>query len=432
MKRFKIYTLGCKVNQYETEAVEELLEKEGYILDPDDEADVVLINTCTVTNESDRKSRQIIRRHKRKNPDCKVVVFGCYAQVAREEVAKIEGVDLVLGTKNRRDIPEHLTSLFEGAEQIIDVESHEPGEAFETLKIKEIEGRTRAYMKVQDGCNQYCSYCIIPYARGFIRSRDLEESVQEAERLAKNGFKEVVLTGIHIGSYGKDLEGDLGLIDLIEAIAGVEGIERVRLSSVEPMTITEDFLSRVEKLENFMPHFHLSLQSGAAKTLRAMNRKYTPEDYRETVERIRRVYPDAGITTDVIVGFPGETEEDFEESYAFVEEMAFSDLHVFPYSQRRNTPAAKRSDQVPGEIKKDRAARMIELGKAMRREFIGTIAGKSYPVLFEEEKDGLFFGYTPNYLRVGVASDENIQNALEYVTIVKENDDIILGHMGKE
>lgn len=432
MRRFKIYTLGCKVNQYETEAVEEILEGEGYVLDTEEDADVVLINTCTVTNESDRKSRQIIRRHKRKNPHCKVVVFGCYAQVSQEEVAKIEGVDLVLGTKNRGELPRHLEELFKGADQIVDVEKHSQGDSFENLAIKEVEGRTRAYMKVQDGCNQYCSYCIIPYARGFIRSRDIEDTVKEAARLGKNGFREVVLTGIHIGSYGKDLEEDLSLVDLIEAIDEVEGIERIRLSSVEPMTITDEFLKRVKELKSFMPHFHLSLQSGAGQTLKDMNRNYTPDEYRETVKRIRKYYPDAGITTDVIVGFPGESDEDFKESYEFVREMAFSDLHVFPYSRRKNTPAAKRKDQIHGDVKKERAREMIELGREMHREFIEKLSGKSYPVLFEEEKDDLYFGYTPNYLRVAVKSDKNLQNLLEYVTIEGEDGGQLRGRIGKE
>ena len=432
MRRFKIYTLGCKVNQYETEAVEEMLEEEGYILDTEEDADVVLINTCTVTNESDRKSRQIIRRHKRKNPHCKVVVFGCYAQVSEKEVAEIEGVDLVLGTKNRGELPRYLEELFKGADQIVDVEKHAQGDPFENLAIKEVEGRTRAYMKVQDGCNQYCSYCIIPYARGFIRSRDIEDAVKEAERLGKNGFREVVLTGIHIGSYGKDLEEDLSLVDLIESIDEVEGIDRIRLSSVEPMTITDEFLKRVKDLKSFMPHFHLSLQSGAGQTLKDMNRNYTPDEYRETVKRIRKYYPDAGITTDVIVGFPGESDEDFKESYEFVKEMAFSDLHVFPYSRRKNTPAAKRKDQIHGDVKKERAREMIELGREMHRKFIEKLAGESYPVLFEEEKDDLYFGYTPNYLRVAVNGDKNLQNHLEYVTIEGEDDGQLMGRIGKE
>ena len=322
--------------------------------------------------------------------------------------------------------------LFKGADQIVDVEKHAQGDPFENLAIKEVEGRTRAYMKVQDGCNQYCSYCIIPYARGFIRSRDIEDAVKEAERLGKNGFREVVLTGIHIGSYGKDLEEELFLVDLIEAIDEVEGIDRIRLSSVEPMTITDEFLKRVKELKSFMPHFHLSLQSGAGQTLKDMNRNYTPDEYRETVKRIRKYYPDAGITTDVIVGFPGESDEDFKESYEFVKEMAFSDLHVFPYSRRKNTPAAKRKDQIHGDVKKERAREMIELGREMHRKFIEKLAGESYPVLFEEEKDDLYFGYTPNYLRVAVNSDKNLQNHLEYVTIEGEDDGQLMGRIGKE
>lgn len=432
MRRFKTYTLGCKVNQYETEAVEEMLEKEGYGHDGSMDVDLAIINTCTVTNESDRKSRQIIRRHKRENPDCKVVVIGCYAQVSAEEVAKIEGVDLVLGTKDRDALPGYVEELFQGADQIVHVRAHEQGEDFEHLEIKEIEDRTRAYMKVQDGCNQYCAYCIIPYARGFIRSRAMDDAVSEAKRLARSGFKEIVLTGIHVGSYGKDLSEDVGLVDLIEVMDEVEGIERIRLSSIEPMTVTEDFLHRVSKLKSFMPHFHLSLQSGAEKTLREMNRNYTPDAYLDTVRRIRRVFPDAGITTDVIVGFPGESDEDFEESLDFVEEMGFSRLHVFPYSMRKNTPAARRKDQIPGPVKKERTARMIALGDKLASDFVKERIGKTFPVLFEEKKDDKNYGYTPNYIYLYVEGKEDLRNSLQYVTIEGEKDGEIVGRIRKE
>ena len=432
MRRFKTYTLGCKVNQYETEAVEEMLGKEGYGHDESMDVDLAIINTCTVTNESDRKSRQIIRRHKRENPQCKVVVIGCYAQVSAEEVAKIDGVDLVLGTKDRTALPGYIDALFQGAEQIVHVRAHEQGEDFEQLEIKEIEDHTRAYMKVQDGCNQYCTYCIIPYARGFIRSRDMRDAVEEAKRLAASGFREIVLTGIHVGSYGKDLSEDVALVDLIEAMDQVAGIERIRLSSIEPMTVTDDFLNRVAKLKHFMPHFHLSLQSGAEKTLREMNRNYTPEEYGDTVARILHVFPDAGLTTDVIVGFPGESEEDFEESMNFVEEMGFSRLHVFPYSMRKNTPAARRKDQIPGPVKKERAARMIALGDKLAADFVKERIGKTYPVLFEEKKDGKNYGYTPNYMYVAVEGKEDLRNTLECVTIEGEKGGEITGRIRKE
>ncbi|WP_215507085.1 tRNA (N(6)-L-threonylcarbamoyladenosine(37)-C(2))-methylthiotransferase MtaB [Peptoniphilus sp. EMRHCC_23] len=432
MRRFKTYTLGCKVNQYETEAVEEMLEKEGYGHDESMDVDLAIINTCTVTNESDRKSRQIIRRHKRENPQCKVVVIGCYAQVSAEEVAKIDGVDLILGTKDRTALPGYIDALFQGAEQIVHVRAHEQGEDFEQLEIKEIEDHTRAYMKVQDGCNQYCTYCIIPYARGFIRSRDMRDAVEEAKRLAASGFKEIVLTGIHVGSYGKDLSEDVALVDLIEAMDEVAGIERIRLSSIEPMTVTDDFLNRVAKLKHFMPHFHLSLQSGAEKTLREMNRNYTPEEYGDTVARILDVFPDAGLTTDVIVGFPGESEEDFRESMNFVEEMGFSRLHVFPYSMRKNTPAARRKDQIPGPVKKERAARMIALGDKLAADFVKERIGITYPVLFEEKKDGKNYGYTPNYMYVAVEGKEDLRNTLECVTIEGEKGGEITGRIRKE
>lgn len=430
--RFSTYTLGCKVNQYETEAVEEMLEAAGYIRDQSDEADIALINTCTVTNTSDQKSRQIIRRHKRKRKDCIVVVLGCYAQVSPEEVAAVEGVDLVLGTKNRANLLEDLEAVRRGEGPIVDVEEHERTDPFEALHVEDAEARTRAYMKVQDGCNRYCSYCIIPYARGFIRSRAIDDAVKEARCLAQNGFREVVLTGIHIGSYGKDLDEAVELIDLIEAIGAVDGILRIRLSSVEPMTITDEFLQRVQKIPSFMPHFHLSLQSGSKKVLEEMNRKYTPAEYKETVENIRRYFPDAGITTDVIAGFPGETEEEFEEGLAFVRDIGFSDLHVFPYSMRKNTPAAKREDQIPKAIKNRRAQRLIEAGKEMHKKFAESMVGRRFSVLFEEEKDGKYYGFTPNYLRVFVESDEDLHNAVRCVTIQGIREEEIIAVLGKE
>lgn len=418
MKRFNAWTLGCKVNQYETEALEELLKGEGYVKASNDEAaDLILINTCTVTNLSDRKSRQIIRKAKRLNPESIVVVAGCYAQISPEEVAEIDGVDIIIGTSEREKLLTYIEQVKMDNISIVAVDPHRQNERFENLNIETTEERTRAYLKVQDGCNQYCSYCIIPYARGFIRSRSLEDSLAEAYRLSQKGFKEIILTGIHIGSYGKDLEENIGLIDLIEAIAKVEGIKRIRLSSIEPMTITEDFMERAVSCGKLMDHFHLSLQSGCNKVLKEMNRNYTCEEYRETVERIRNYMPFAGITTDIIVGFPGESDIDFQETLDFVDSIGFSRIHVFPYSKREGTPAAKRLDQVQGEVKHERSKKLIELGEKLSSDFIEQNINRNLLVLFEESIEGKAYGYSSNYLRICVEEQKDLHNSIGYAKI---------------
>ena len=350
MKKVAFYTLGCKVNQYETEAMSELFEKNGYeICNFEDFADIYVINTCTVTSMSDRKSRQIIRRAKKQNENAYIIVTGCYAQTARDEVAKIEGVNLVLGAQERDKIVELTKAHFENPfySDSFDI-SHT--HTFEPLEIGEFKSRTRAYIKVQEGCNQFCSYCIIPYARGPIRSRDIDDVIKETERLAMAGFTEVTYVGIHIASYGLDKK-NYGLADLLCLADKVDGIKRIRLSSIEPMTLNREFVEKVSGAEKLFHHFHLSLQSGADETLKRMNRRYTTSEYFEIVSGLRSAFPDVSITTDIMVGFPGETDEEFAKTCAFLEKVSFSGAHIFQYSRRKGTPADSFENQIPSEIK---------------------------------------------------------------------------------
>lgn len=403
MKRAAFYTLGCKVNQYETEAISGIFEQNGYeIVDFETAADVYVINTCTVTNLSDRKSRQMIRRAKHHNEASVVVVVGCYAQTAPEEVERIPGVNLILGTKDRSRIMEHIDSLGPQTRPVTFVDDIMKTREFEGLNLTTYKGRTRAFLKIQEGCSQFCSYCIIPYARGPIRSRRPEEVVNEVKSLADRGFKEIVLTGIHVASYGKDL-GNTTLLDIMKRINGVQGIERLRLGSLEPTVINEEFVQTALGLEKLCPHFHISLQSGCDATLKRMNRKYTRSEYREIVDRLRRNIPDAAITTDVMVGFPGETQEEFEAAYQFLSEINLMQLHIFKYSPRKGTPAATFKDQVTPEIKEERSKRLIELSGRCTFEYNQRYAGKVVKVLYEQEaagRDGWMEGLTPNYIRV--------------------------------
>lgn len=419
-KIFSTLTLGCKVNQYETEAMAELFIAAGYRPreESDSYADVYLINTCTVTNLSDRKSRQMIRRAKRENPKGIVAVVGCYSQVNPEEVAAIDEVDIILGTKDRDKIVDYCESYGEEKRRIMAVENIRNFREFEHIHIETQEDMTRAYIKVQDGCNQFCTYCIIPYARGPIRSRTLEDAKKQGEALAKNGYRELILTGIHIGSYGKDLE-NVALIDLIETIAEIPGIERIRLSSMEPHSITEDFMKRAVATGKLCDHFHLSLQNGSDPILKAMNRHYTAEEYYEKTELIRKYMPNAGLTTDIIVGFPTETEKDFEVTCDFVKKVGFSRIHVFKYSPRRGTKAATMEGQISGAVKQDRSHRLISLGEEMTREFISKEKSMVQRVLFErEETPGIYEGYTTNYIRVAVSSDKDLKNSIKRVKII--------------
>ncbi|NLW41390.1 MAG: tRNA (N(6)-L-threonylcarbamoyladenosine(37)-C(2))-methylthiotransferase MtaB [Tissierellia bacterium] len=429
MKRVAFYTLGCKVNQYETEAMEELFKNRGYeIVSNREEADIYIINTCTVTNLGDRKSRQFIRRAKKMNEDSIIAAVGCYSQVAPEEVEAIDGVDIVVGTTDRNrivDLCEEAKSKNKKINVVKDIKYHKE---FEPLNISDLPYKTRAYIKIQEGCNQFCSYCIIPYARGPIRSRDLEDIIMEAKRLAKAGFKEIILTGIHVTSYGKDLKG-LSLTDVIEEVAKIDGIERIRLSSIEPTFVDKDFLERVVKTGKLCDHFHLSLQSGSDSVLKRMNRKYTTKEYRDIVKLIREYMPEAGITTDIIVGFPGETDEEFEESYRFVEDIRFSRIHVFKYSPRKGTPASQFKEQIPGDIKQIRSDRLIRLGDELMEEFHKAFIGRTLELLLEEEKDGFIEGYTTNYIRVKVKGHNDLQGKILPVRISGQEEDFLIGEI---
>lgn len=418
-KKIAFITLGCKVNLYDTEAMAELFTEKGYeVVDFEEYADVYLINTCTVTNLGDKKSRQMIRRAKRINPNSVVVATGCYAQVASEEVAKIEGINIVIGTKNRSEIVETVENYVAENGVVNNVSDIMGEKEFEPLQISRLTNRTRAYIKIQEGCNRYCTYCIIPYARGPIRSRKPEEVIEEVKKLAENGFKEVVLTGIHVASYGLDL-GNITLADIIEKVHSVNGIERIRFSSMEPLAIDDDFVARMAKLPKVCDHYHLSLQSGCNRTLKRMNRKYNAEQYAEACERLRNAFPNVAITTDIIVGFPDETEEDFKESLAFAKKMKLDKIHTFPYSPKKGTPAAKMKNQISGDVKSQRSKEMIALSDKMNVDFLNNNIGKTVPVLFEDMENGFWQGHTTNYIKVLVKSDENLNNKIVDVKLDK-------------
>lgn len=429
MKKAAFYTLGCKVNQYETQSMKELFLNDGYeIVSFEEYADVYIINTCTVTRMSDRKSRQIIRRAKKINPDAQIVVAGCYSQTNPKEVMEIEGVNLVLGTKDRKNIVEYVKNLSSDEQKsyISDImKAHE----FEELNITKYEERTRAYIKIQEGCNQFCSYCIIPYARGPIRSRAEDEVLKETEKLVNNGYTEIIYTGIHVASYGID-KGKPMLSDLLKKANEIKGLNRIRLSSIEPMTLNEDFVKEINDCRKLCHHFHLSLQSGCDETLKRMNRKYTTAEYRAIVEGLRKNYPNVAITTDIMVGFPGETEEEFNKTLEFVKEIKFSDAHVFKYSKRNGTVAARRDDQIPPMIKEERSKKLIKLCESLRDEYILSFVGETLEVLFEQEvKDGYFEGKTSNYITVYVKINENLQGQYKNVMIKSIKNGIAYGEI---
>ncbi len=424
MSKVAFYTLGCKVNQYETEAMIEAFDKKGYeIVSYNGYADIYIINTCTVTNMGDRKSRQIIRRALDYNKDAFIAVVGCYSQIAPQEVMEIEGVQLVLGTDKRSKIVEMVEKAIKKSSKTNAVTDIMQIDKFEEMDISQYKNRTRAFIKIQEGCDQYCSYCIIPYARGHVRSRNTDSIVEEVKRLAQSGFVEVVLTGIHIGSYGKDLN-NISLIDIIEKIHEIDGIERIRMSSVEPKTLDDNFIQRLSKLKKICQHFHLSMQSGCDETLKRMNRKYTTGEYREVVNNLRRKFSEVAITTDVIVGFPGETDEEFEKTLDFVDEISFSAMHIFKYSPRKGTPAERHKNQISGEIKEERSNRLIALAKGKEREFINRFIGNEFNVLFEQElkdRKGFYEGLTHNYIRVIAESPREINGKILKV-ILKDVD----------
>lgn len=428
MKKAASFALGCKVNQYESEAIAELFAEKGYeIVGIDEEADVYVINTCTVTNFGDKKSRQLIRKVKRQNENAIVAVVGCYAQTAPKELMEIAGVNLVIGTKDRAQIVE----MVEQYDRANGVENHVSDimkeRVFEPLSIQKLANRTRAYLKIQDGCSQYCSYCIIPYARGPIRSREPQEVVAEVKRLAENGFKEVVLTGIHVASYGKDRR-DTSLPDILKQVHEVEGIERIRFSSIEPNVVTEEFAQTMATLPKVCDHFHLSLQSGCDKTLKEMNRKYDTEKYRQAAATLRKYLPKVALTTDIIVGFPGETEEDFRESYAFAEEIGFAKIHVFPYSPKRGTPAAARKDQLLNAVKAERSHMLIQLSDKMAADFLADAVGTDAEVLYERAVgEGIYEGHTTNYMKVHGRSEVDLTNRICKTHITRAEGEMLFG-----
>ena len=410
-KTVAFLTLGCKVNTYETEAVEELLKNSGYNIGRFEEyADVYIVNTCTVTAMSDKKSRQMIRRTRKLNPSAVVVVMGCYSQKAPHEILEIEEVNLVLGTSNRKAILGEIENITSQDKRII-VEDIMKIRDFEELEISEVRDRARALVKIQDGCDRFCSYCIIPFTRGPVRSRKLENIKEEVGRIVKNGYKEVVLTGIHVASYGKD-SGDMSLIDVIESIAEIDGLERIRTSSVEPLIITEEFVQRLGAVDKFCPHFHLSLQSGSDSVLSRMNRRYTSQEYREAVNTIRRTFPYAAITTDVIVGFPEETDQEFEQTYEFLKELRLYETHIFKYSPRNGTKAAEMPDQVEPAVKNSRSECLIKLNEKNKKEFENLHIGQIVDILIETHENGYATGHTKNYIKVGIKTLENLSNQI--------------------
>lgn len=435
VKKVAFYTLGCKVNQYETEAMAEAFENAGYEqVDFDRQADVYVINTCTVTGLSSRKSRQAIRKARQLNEDAIVAAVGCYPQTAKEEVESLPEVDIIAGTADRIKVPEYVEAfmtekLSRGKDKFSSVDNIMKKRDFEDLKIERYKDRTRAFLKVQEGCSQFCSYCIIPYARGPIRSRAAEDVVSEVHKLVKAGFKEAVLTGIHIASYGRDL-GELRLIDLIRLIHDVDGIERIRIGSIEPTLVTPEFVSSVSKMKKLCPHYHISLQSGCDETLARMNRRYTTAQYRKAVELLREQIPDVAVTTDVMVGFPGETDEEFEKTYEFLNDIQFSKMHVFKFSPRKGTPAATFAGQIGGSVKEERSRRVIELSDRCSKAFYNKFLGREIPVLYEQEvkgKGGMYEGLTPNYIRVLAKGDNSLVGNIVETRLISLEDEYVIG-----
>jgi threonylcarbamoyladenosine tRNA methylthiotransferase MtaB len=427
--KIAIYTLGCKVNQYETQAMEAELLRRGHTLIPFEErADAYIINTCAVTAMSGHKSRQIIRRAQKQNPAAVVGVCGCYSQTDPQAVAEL-GVDLVSGPSGRMAFLDHLERLGAARQETptVTVENIMSTRIFEELPAGGLEGRTRAMLKVEDGCVNFCSYCIIPYARGPVRSLPLDRAAEETRALEGKGYREIVLTGIEISSWGQDLKNGLTLTDLIETVCTAAPNCRVRLGSLEPRTVTEDFCRRTSSLHNLCPHFHLSLQSGCDATLKRMNRKYDTTRYYESVELLRKYYVNPGITTDLIVGFPGETEDEFAQTLEFLKKCAFTAMHIFPYSRRPGTPADKMPDQTPNAAKEERAHRAAAVADSMQRDYLQSLVGQTLPVLFEEKKNGLWRGHTPNYVEVYVESDMSLHNIEMAVSISEVKGNSLLG-----
>ena len=421
MKNISFYTLGCKVNQYETNAMMQKFQEAGYqIVDINDNiSDICVINTCTVTNMSDRKSRHMLRKIKEKNHNAIIIATGCYAQVAKKQLEEMSEVDIVIGNDEKNDIVYFLEEYMKKQQKIVEVQDISKQKEFIDMGQITYTEKTRAVIKVQDGCNQFCSYCLIPYARGRVRSRKPESILKEIKQIAQKGIQEIVITGIHIASYGRDFDNGYYLIDLLEEINKIDGIARIRLGSLEPTIITEDFMKRLIKLDKICHHFHLSLQSGCDETLKRMNRKYTTSQFKEIVSRLRKYYNDVILTTDIIVGFPGETEEEFKQTYQFLKEIKFYKMHVFPYSPREGTRAAIMENQVDNKLKEHRSKELIEMSNQNQKKYNEQYVGEEVEVLFEENEDGYYKGHTQNYILVKYKTNDNLENKLKYVKVLE-------------
>ena len=410
-RKVAFITLGCKVNAYESNAMaQKFLEKNYQVVEHNEKADIYIVNTCTVTNMADRKSRQMLRRTKELNKDSILVACGCYAQVAKEELEKIEEIDLILGNNEKKNIVEEVEKFIETRNKEVEITDVLHQKEFVDLGSVTYTEKVRAVIKIQDGCDRYCSYCIIPYARGRVRSRQPKEVIKEIENIVSTGIKEVVITGIHIASYGKDFHNGYGLIDLLEEINNIEGLMRIRLGSIEPLIIDEEFMERLVKLDKICHHFHLSLQSGCDETLKRMNRRYTIEQFIHIVELLRKNYEDVILTTDIIVGFPGETEEEFNKTYEFLKSIKFYKMHVFKYSQRKGTKAAVMPNQIDGSKKEERSQKLIELSNINELEYNKKYIGKEVEILVEEEKEGYYRGHTKNYILGLIEKKGNVVN----------------------
>ncbi len=420
--KVKFYTLGCKVNQYESEAMLNMLGDRGIGKAGSDEtADIIVVNSCTVTAQSDHKVRQTLHRAKKDNPGAIAVITGCMVQAFPEDSERLTDADIVLGNSERKNMFDHIMNFLSTKQRIVDVKPHEKEEKFEQMKVNSYSERTRAFVKIEDGCNRFCSYCIIPYARGRVRSKTMEDLKSELRELAANGYKEIVLTGINLSCYGQEF--GLNLCDAIEAACEIDGIERVRLGSLEPEQLSQDVINRMAKQEKLCPQFHLSLQSGSDGTLKRMNRHYSCDEYREIVANLRKAFENVAITTDIMVGFAGETEEEFAESLAFAEEIAFAKVHVFAYSRRPGTKAYDAPNQVNNRTKEERSHKMIELTKRTQEEFARAQIGLTESVLFERrKKDGMLEGYTKNYTPVLLDTEKDLQGKIVDVTIIDYKD----------
>lgn len=430
-KKVAFFTLGCKTNQYETNGMIQKFIEAGYeICELKDCPDIYIVNTCTVTNISDRKSRQALRKVKQQNPNAIVVAVGCYAQVAKDDLEKMEEIDIVLGNKEKKEIVKYIEQFLNKKNtKIVDIADISKQKDFDEYGFVTYSERTRTTIKIQDGCNNFCTYCLIPYARGRIRSRKKDNILEETKKVANSGIKEIVLTGIHIASYGKDFDDNYFLIDLLEDLNKIEGIERIRLGSLEPTIIDEEFVQRLKKLNKVCKHFHLSLQSGCDETLKRMNRKYTTKEFEKVTKLLRENFENANLTTDIIVGFPGETDEEFEKTYTFLKNINFYKMHIFKYSKRTGTPAATMLNQIDGNIQEKRSNKLLELSMENQIRYNLSYVGKTVDVLFEEKNEDFWIGHTDNYMIVKVKTDENLENKIKSVQITDTNNEELIGEI---